>query len=523
VTYVVDGQQRLTSIMLLLIACRMQAHHLELGSLKHAIQQKITFVDSSTAESLGCRFISSESIRDLFEYMAVDTWKGDFPSRINKKQIKRQINRIKPIFEFFLNQIAYFKQSELSQFLKAIYNSYVIQIQVNNDEEALSIFERTNARGLDLEVSDLLKNYLFSQRVMSIEDKWKEILANADGTILRMLKYFYVSRLGYVSKSQLYRKIKEYADRQEIGPERFTVELVEFSRFYYLTKDPTAARTRDYFEGIGFDEITEHEDRIESISASLQALKEFGVVQFCPVGYAFIDSIKRMGEFSKSNARVLIRLFENFENYHFVNTAICQRLGNEVEHLYTATCTSLIESNDVINTTSVFYKNLRELIASWDEFKGRFTEISYNSDNMSIIYYVFDRINNIGLQPAQRLKIYNPDSRILRKANNIEHFMPQHPPEEIGVDNDTKEFIDNIGNLLPIYHRTNSKLGNLSPAEKVVKLRGEWRNEIQNSPFVIEFLEKYGDKADNWNAQTIRERAIDLAELSFKKIWVLNT
>ena len=54
---------------------------------------------------------------------------------------------------------------DLRKFLKAIYNSYVAKIEVEREVEALSIFERTNARGLDLEISGLLKNYLFARKV----------------------------------------------------------------------------------------------------------------------------------------------------------------------------------------------------------------------------------------------------------------------------------------------------------------------------------------------------------------------
>src|SRR5271169_4115537 len=77
-TFVVDGQQRLTTLMVLLIACRMRARDLGLVKLEPKIQEKITFMDSKTGESLGCRLIASESVRDVFEHMATDTWDGHF-------------------------------------------------------------------------------------------------------------------------------------------------------------------------------------------------------------------------------------------------------------------------------------------------------------------------------------------------------------------------------------------------------------------------------------------------------------
>jgi hypothetical protein len=52
-TFVVDGQQRLTTLFLLLIACRMRSKELGLVKLEPKIQEKITFMNSTTGDSEG--------------------------------------------------------------------------------------------------------------------------------------------------------------------------------------------------------------------------------------------------------------------------------------------------------------------------------------------------------------------------------------------------------------------------------------------------------------------------------------
>src|SRR5262249_25549366 len=151
-TYIVDGQQRLTTFLLLLIACRMRAKELGLAKLEPRIQEKITFMNSTTGESQGCRLIASESIRDLLDHMADVSWDGTFPRIINKKPTKRKTKKIKPIYDEFVRAISLFGQTELSKFLDTLYNAFVAKIEVESEVEALSIFERTNARGLDLEI-----------------------------------------------------------------------------------------------------------------------------------------------------------------------------------------------------------------------------------------------------------------------------------------------------------------------------------------------------------------------------------
>jgi uncharacterized protein with ParB-like and HNH nuclease domain len=167
---IVDGQQRLTTILVLLIACKELAKKLNATNLVPVIQSKITFVDDTTGDSLGCRLIASESIREVFEVISKDDWDGDFPTKVGKKQVKRQVSKIKPIFDFFALEIKDFDQKKLSSFLKVLYDSYVVRIDIQDEAEAFSIFERTNARGLDLEASDLLKNYLFQSGVSDLEE-----------------------------------------------------------------------------------------------------------------------------------------------------------------------------------------------------------------------------------------------------------------------------------------------------------------------------------------------------------------
>ena len=173
-------------------------------------------------------------------------------------------------------------------------------------------------------------------------------------------------------------------------------------------------------------------------------------------------------------------------------------------------------------SVDIFITQLRERRANFEEFRGRFAEIAYAPDTLSSICYIFDRLNNFGLDPAQRLPIYFPNPRILRRNNNIEHFLPQTPPPGLQINNQTRDSIDSIGNLIPIYFRTNSRLGNLPPAEKVRRLRGDLRNEIQNLPFVQDFLDRYADRADNWNAEAIQARANDLAQTAYQRVWSLS-
>lgn len=515
-TYVVDGQQRLTTILLLLVACKLRAIELKLDGLAQTIQSKITFIDSTTAESKGTRLIASDSVRDVFEHITKYNWDGKFPAVIGKKPVKRQSNRLKPIFDYFLKEIADFEKEQLSNFLRAIYNTFVIRIDIENEMDALSIFERTNARGMELEISDLLKNYLFSKKVAGIEESWDQIVGNSDGTILRMLKYFFVAKKGHVLKPQLYKKLKGYA--AEVGPEQLTAELVQFSGFYKTSKAADESSTQAYF--INIKEIAGHQPRLQRITAALQALREFGVTQFCPPAYAAIQCmIRNKSEISASDAKTLVRLFEAFEKYHFINNAVCERVGNEVEKPYADFCVAFADSDNFQATVENLITQLRKKLASPEEFTANFSDISYGPENLGLICYIFDRFNNGALDCSQWMKIYNPDPKLLRRNHNIEHFLPQTPDEGLKVKKETLAVIDNIGNLLAISYKTNSRLSNASPAKKMERLKGDLQKEVQNLTYVNEFIAEYGAEASSWDRDKILGRAKKMAGKAYQQVW----
>ena len=71
---IVDGQQRITSFTLLLIACRQRAKKLKFHSLAQEIQKKISFTDETTGEMVSERVLVSSSISDVFKFISDERW-----------------------------------------------------------------------------------------------------------------------------------------------------------------------------------------------------------------------------------------------------------------------------------------------------------------------------------------------------------------------------------------------------------------------------------------------------------------
>ncbi len=515
--FVIDGQQRITSASILLIACRQVAKKKN-SQLADAIQEKISFKDPYSGKYEGQRLLVSPSIRDVYDYISLDNWSGNFPDKIGSKQVKRQVNKIRSLFEYFLSEIKDFKAKELETFVRSLYDAYFIKIDIENTSQAFDIFERMNARGLPLDVADLLKNHLFANIDNGeIGEKWNEIVENSGTTPLRMLKYFWVSKNGYVKKSDLYRGLKEYSLKN--GAEMLVNELEDFSYFYWMVREGELSDIKEYLEEKGLFEITSNESYLRKFFDSIEGIRLFRITQIYPVLYSAICAYQKENERA---AKDILSLLEIFEKYHFINNVICERVGNEVEKLYTDYARDF-NKEKFGPLVSNLKKALLQRLATKEEFISNFVGLSYATDSIALICYIFDRINNnlVNARGGQRVTLFFPDASVQRKNFNIEHFLSQKNKKSQELDRDTLELIDNIGNLLVISRHTNSDLGSLEPKAKITALK---ENPVytNNLPYLIDFISEYEAKAENWNKDLINERAQELAEVSYDKIWSLK-
>ena len=150
--YIVDGQQRLTTLTLLLIYfCRS----LEDGLLKNQVDQCIySLSDGTEGFNLGV-----PEWHDLMKALYKDT---AFDESDQSESIQNIVLRYRDIVDYFEipdNAIPCF----VSWLLE---NVYLVSIEAFDSRDAYTIFETVNDRGLSLTPTDMLRGYLLS----NIED-----------------------------------------------------------------------------------------------------------------------------------------------------------------------------------------------------------------------------------------------------------------------------------------------------------------------------------------------------------------
>lgn len=179
---IVDGQQRLTTLLILLCVCR---------DLYPNINEEIIEVDPFAIDATTVK--SSIRLNDRFERLRLKTHsnhESDFQNLIikegasilNRRPYKKDL-RIEEAPNFkFMNTSTFFREkltdlgeAETGQFLNYLFNKVkIIRIDCQSVSFAIKLFQVLNDRGLDLSNSDLIKSFLIG-RIHKLFDEDNEV------------------------------------------------------------------------------------------------------------------------------------------------------------------------------------------------------------------------------------------------------------------------------------------------------------------------------------------------------------
>ena len=162
---IIDGQQRLTSITLLLIY---------LNNLQRDRPDKVEIKDLIFSEKYSEKSFNIE-IRDRKECIEALYLNRDFDGQGKGESIENLLDRYKDIQDLFPADL---KKRALPFFIDwLIENVVFVEIKTYSDDDAYLIFETMNDRGLNLSPTEMLKGYLLSQinqeKRQELDDFWR--------------------------------------------------------------------------------------------------------------------------------------------------------------------------------------------------------------------------------------------------------------------------------------------------------------------------------------------------------------
>lgn len=222
----VDGQQRMTTIMLLLNAIEERYKVLEKTKDAEKIGNYLYCVnfDGKQENKLLLGDLDSADFKSIMEV-------NDFENIVNKRLLEGHMLICSLIDKLSPQQLDSFKYKFINQ-------ANVIRLDVAESKDAFKLFETINNRGLTLSPVDIIKNFLLGNASLidastleAVKKAWTQIIVSMDDMYLNdFFRQYMNGILGRkVSYTMLIDTFKNYfTENVSNGNDR--TELVEFSQ-----------------------------------------------------------------------------------------------------------------------------------------------------------------------------------------------------------------------------------------------------------------------------------------------------
>lgn len=495
----IDGQQRLTTISLLLKAIATKATgEGDYKKLKEKANELVVFENSR-----GDKFIRIEHSKYDKDYFEAIMFDKDLLGLINQE------HKILACFRHFLNKLDGFTDEKLDRLKNIVVNNVpVISMLLSATDDEQEIFDTINSLGVKLTTGELLKNYIFKEKELQerYEEHWQKVFEDDEeqidfwnknktaGRIIRtnieVLLYCYliIQTRNDVKLEKLFNEYKNWLQGKSSEDKiAFLEELKEYANIYFGIP-----------EGIELNEISysQGEERFFHIIENLEITTVYPLILYI---------YKQVTD--KDTRLQLLKVLESY----LVRRNVCRLTTKNYNNLFIQIISKLIEARDV--TVDIFKKVLLDFteetnkFPSDSEFKHAFSDEAISNANAREILYCISLY-----------QIYNPKNDITKLSSSsysTEHMMPQKWEanwSKEGIDETTKisrnKKIKTLGNLTLVTKSLNSSMKNAAWDKKKKALK-EYS--------LLKITTDYIDNKE-WDETKINNRANDLSAMALE-IW----
>lgn len=472
---IIDGQQRLTTVSLLLLA------------MYNAIRCGILVSETDTLS------------QEIYETYLVDKFQPQ-EKRIKLKPVKNDRRAFGRLFEDVSEHIAesnltinyqYFyeriqkQEITIDELYDAVCRLEIIDIRLNHEDNPQLIFESLNSTGLDLSEGDKIRNYILmglpsAQQDAFYEKYWNRIEECTFYDVSSFIRdYLSVKQQVIPQQRKVYATFKNYVRVGSIGTEQLLADMLAY-----------AGRYRILLEG----KTVSHE-----LNACIYRLNRLETTVTRP----FFLEVLRLYDEKKLTLIQVTDIFLITENYLF-RRSICDLPTNALNKIFLMLHREIIRYDDTDSDYvekfkfALLSKKERARFPDDEEFRTAFIEKQVYLLNSKNKVYILERLENSGT--AEDKDVYR---HVDAGQYSIEHIMPQHLTpawqRELGEDYEQihEEWLHRIANLtLTAY---NSTYSNSSFMEKKTMEHGFDASGIRMNAWIA--------KKDKWTLSELEERS----------------
>lgn len=488
---IIDGQQRITTVSLLLLAiCNFLIEHPDIK------------IDSINTTKIKNAYLTDEYANNA-KKLKLKLIQGDDAAydALIERNIPIENTCVTANYKYFYSEIKKMNLKELAGIYSAIGKLDIVSIslQPQNGDDPQLIFESLNSTGLDLETADKIRNYVLMNMNHKEQEKfyknyWEPLEKTVgDCDINKFIRYYLAIKTRKLyDEKKLYFEFKYCREGRQCSIDVILKDMIEYAGYYRSIVNPK-------------QEKTAHSDILERIN-------KLDMKTCIPLIMDLFKS-ETNGYITEEKLNKALEVIENF----IVRREICSLPTNTFNKLFVqigAEVDKEIKNNNM-NYYDVFcYKLLsktgKSRFPNNHDFREHFDSYDLYNAKSSMKKYILERLENFGNK-----ELVAVEKLIDEKKLTIEHVMPQTLNDEwkqqLGKNWEIikEKYLNTIGNLtLTAY---NSNYSNLSfQKKKTMEEKGFLSSKL--------FLNDYIKKCNEWGERQIKKRA-DILYKKAEKIW----
>lgn len=491
--HIIDGQQRLTTVTLLLLAICNMVKTRQVKSNEEALDGQI------------------------MERFIIAKWaKGD--DRIKLRPVKKDRNALEKLvagdpdefeptsnmtinYRFFCDQILQ-EEIPVDDLFEAIGKLQIISITLDPPDKAQLIFESLNSTGLALTEGDKIRNYILmgldSKKQDEICEKYWTKIENCTGNDVSAFvrDYLSIKQQATPAINHVYQAFKTYMETERIPLDSLLEEMLKYARFYRKLMNSES--------GLHSQELDDCMYRLNRLEIT--------------VTEPFFMEIFRLNEDGEElSVDEVTQVFLITENY-LLRRKICDVPTNSLNKVFLNLNREVIRYDNTTNDYvqkfiyALLSKKESSRLPDDDEFARALANKAVYQMGGKYRSYLFERFENYGTREMK--DVY---TLLDNGTYSIEHIMPQHLThawiQALGPNSEEihSTWLHRLGNLtLTAY---NPNMSNATFQEKRDAERGFKASGLRMNQRIA--------TKDHWGPEEMQERSDEMVDIATKKIWAI--